>query len=455
MTQSIYFNLLVVILLIFANSFFVASEFAMVKVRKTRLEQLSSEGNSTAKLALGMTEDINDMLAAAQLGITIASIGLGWMGAKTIADFLYDIFTVIFPFMSHDICLVIAVPLAFILITFFEVLLGEQIPKCISLQHTEKMALIVARPMKVMMVVFKPLVWLLATCGDKILELLKIDSADKELVHTPEELDMLVDASYNEGALNETEAEMLHNMFNFSDHTAKQVMTPRTDMVCIESDTPINEIEKFMAENQYTRYPVYEENIDKIIGFVHVKDLYTKIIENRNITLKEIVRPIMLVPETMTLDKLVIEFRKRKSQIGIVVDEFGGTSGLVSLEDVIEEIVGEVQDEFDQDEEIDIKEVAPNTYVANAMMRIDEIAEFFGIEENQFDFDDVETIGGLVVKILGRIAQVGDVVKIDAQGLKFTVQKVEGARITRLVIQKYEPIPQENNEAVKQENNKE
>ena len=151
----------------------------------------------------------------------------------------------------------------------------------------------------------------------------------------------------------------------------------------------------------------------------------------------------MLIPETMTLDNLVIEFRKRKSQIGIVVDEFGGTSGLVTLEDVLEEIVGEVQDEFDEDEELDIKEVAPNTYVASAMVRIDEIAEFFNIEENKFDFEDVETIGGLVVKILGRIAQVGDVVEIKEQGLKFTVQKVEGARVTRLVVQKFDIEPQE------------
>ncbi len=438
MAQSIYFNLFIVILLIFANSFFVASEFAMVKVRKTRLEQLSCEGNSTAKLALKMTDDINDMLAAAQLGITIASIGLGWIGAKTIADILYKVLATVIPFVSHDIWFVISVPVAFILITFFEVLLGEQIPKCVALQNTEKMALIVARPMKLMMVIFKPFVWFLARCSDKILEIFKIENVDNELVHTPEELDMLVDASYNEGELNETEAEMLHNMFNFSDLTAKQVMTPRTDMMCIDTDTSIDEIKTFTAENQYTRYPVYEETIDKILGFIHVKDLYSNILENKDIKLKDIIRPIMLVPETMTLDNLVIEFRKRKSQIGIVVDEFGGTSGLITLEDVIEEIVGEVQDEFDEDEETDIREVAPNTYVANAMMRIDEIAEFFDIEENQFDFEDVETIGGLVVKILGKIAQVGDVVQIEEQGLKFTVQKVDGARVTRLVIQKEE-----------------
>lgn len=439
MAQSIYFNLFVVILLILANSFFVASEFAMVKVRKTRLEQLASEGNSTAKLALKMTEDINGMLAAAQLGITIASVGLGWVGAKTIADILHKVLIVILPFADTSFCLWLSVPISFILITYFEVLLGEQIPKCVALQNAEKTALMVARPMKLTMIVLKPFVWFLATCGDKILELFKLDSCENQLVHTTEELDMLVDASYNEGVLNETEAEMLHNMFKFSDLTAKQVMIPRTDMMCIETVTPLDEIKKITAENQYTRYPVYEESIDRILGFLHVKDLYSKMLENDdNVNIQELLRPIMLIPETMTLDNLIIEFRKRKSQIGIVVDEFGGTSGLITLEDVLEEIIGEVQDEFDEDEEIDIKEVAPNTYVANAMVRIDEIAEFFDIEENHFDFEDVETIGGLVVKILGRLAQVGDVVEIKEQGLKFSVQKIDGARITRLVIQKFE-----------------
>ncbi len=427
MAQSIHY-LILIAFLILANSFFVASEFAMVRVRKTRLEQLSGEGNETAKIALELTEDINGMLAAAQLGITIVSVGLGWVGANTLAK----IFTTVgFPTW-------LAIPVAFVLVTFFEVLLGEQIPKCVALQNSEKAALLIARPMKFMMVVFKPFVWFLATCGDKILELFKIERQETEFVHTTEELDMLVDASYNEGVLNETEAEMLHNMFKFSDLTAKQVMIPRTDMMCIDKETNFEELKKITIENQYTRYPVYEENIDKILGFIHVKDLYALSVKgaDNDVNIQELLRPIMLIPETMTLDNLIIEFRKRKSQIGIVVDEFGGTSGLITLEDVLEEIIGEVQDEFDEDEEIDIKEVAPNTYVANAMMRIDEIAEFFDIEENQFDFEDVETIGGLFVKILGRLAQVGDVVEIKEQGLKFSVQKVDGARITRLVIHK-------------------
>lgn len=427
MAQSIHY-LLLIVLLILANSFFVASEFAMVRVRKTRLEQLSGEGNDSAKIALELADDLNGMLAAAQLGITIVSVGLGWVGASTIAG----IFTRlgIYPWL--------AVPVAFVLVTFLEVLLGEQIPKCVALQNSEKSTLLLARPMKFIMILFKPFVWFLATCGDKILELFKIERQGTEFVHTTEELDMLVDASYNEGVLNETEAEMLHNMFKFSDLTAKQVMIPRTDMMCIDMDTTLSEIKQITVENQYTRYPVYEESIDKILGFIHVKDLYSLCLngDDGNINIPELLRPMMLIPETMTLDNLIIEFRKRKNQIGIVVDEFGGTSGLITLEDVLEEIIGEVQDEFDEDEELDIKEVAPDTYVANAMMRIDEIAEFFDIEENRFDFEDVETIGGLFVKILGRLAQVGDVVEIKEQGLKFSVQKVDGARITRLVIHK-------------------
>ena len=430
--SSIHY-LILIVFLILANSFFVASEFAMVRVRKTRLEQLSSEGNESAKIALELAEDINGMLAAAQLGITIVSVGLGWVGASTLAGI----------FSTIGLPTWLAVPVAFVLVTFFEVLLGEQIPKCVALQNSEKASLMVARPMKFIMIVFKPFVWFLATCGDKILELFKIERQETEFVHTTEELDMLVDASYNEGVLNETEAEMLHNMFKFSDLTAKQVMIPRTDMMCIDMDTNFEELKKITIETQYTRYPVYEESIDKILGFIHVKDLYSLSVHGADNTtnIQELLRPIMLIPETMTLDNLIIEFRKRKSQIGIVVDEFGGTSGLITLEDVLEEIIGEVQDEFDEDEEIDIKEVAPDTYVANAMMRIDEIAEFFDIEDNQFDFEDVETIGGLFVKILGRLAQVGDVVEIKEQGLKFSVQKVDGARITRLVIHKTNVTP--------------
>ena len=430
MAQSVYSKLILIILLILANSFFVASEFSMVRVRKTRLEQLILEGNATAKIALKLAENINDMLAAAQLGITLASVALGWVGAKTLDTILTPIIRDILPFESAAFCTILTFAISFITVTFFEVLIGEQLPKCISLQNTEKVALFVARPMQFVMKLFKPFVWFLSTCSTAILNALNINTSSNDIVHTTEELDMLVDASYNEGELNKTEAEMLHNMFNFSDLTAKQVMTPRTDMMCIEAIKSIDEIKKFTAENQYTRYPVYEETIDKILGFVHVKDLYTKLLENTNIELKDIIRPILLVPETMTLDNLVIEFRKRKSQIGIVVDEFGGTSGLITLEDIIEEIVGDVQDEFDTDEEADIVKTGENEYIANGIMRIDEFANYFSREIPEEE--DVETIAGIILKRLDRMAEVGD--SVDFDNFTLTVEELDGTRIVKIKV---------------------
>ena len=208
-------------------------------------------------------------------------------------------------------------------------------------------------------------------------------------------------------------------------------------MVCIPNDITYEELNKVALENQYTRYPVYEENIDKILGFIHVKDLYSLAMTKEDYSINKLIRPLILIPETMTLDNLIIEFKKRHCQIAVVIDEFGGTSGLITLEDVLEEIIGDVQDEFDEEIEADIEEIGENLYIANAMMRIDEVVEFFDLNESLFEEDDVETIAGLVVKLLGRIAEVGDSVSFN--GLVFTVKEVDGARITKLQIYR-EPV---------------
>lgn len=436
-----FINIFIILFLLFVNAFFVAAEFSLVKVRKTRLEQLCNEGNSNAKKALKLVNDVNRMLAAAQLGVTIASIALGWVAESTIVQIIepfINIFTHSAGKMSAHI---IAVPISFILVTYFHVLLGEQLPKCISLRHPETLSLLIATPMDMFITLFKPFVWLLEVSGNKILAACHANSEDASLVHSTEELDMLVDVSYNEGVLNETEAEMLHNMFKFSDLMAKQVMIPRTDMVCIPNDISYEELTKETLGNQYTRYPVYEDNIDKILGFIHVKDLYTLAMTKDTFSINKLIRPLILIPETMTLDNLIIEFKKRHCQIAVVIDEFGGTSGLITLEDVLEEIIGDVQDEFDEDAEADIKEIGENTYLANAMMRIDEFVEFFGLKESQFEEDDVDTIAGLVVKLLGRIAEVGDSVSFN--GLTFTVKEVDGARITKLQVYR-EPVIETN-----------
>ncbi len=448
-TGNIIFNLFVIIFLLFSNGFFVASEFAMVKVRKTRIEQLVKEGNATAKIAQEALTDLDKFIAAVQLGVTISSIGLGWVGEGTLARIIEPIFAFL-PGISQNIAThTVSVSLSFALITFLHVVIGELIPKSIALEYTEKTALIVARPMQWITVIFNPFIWLLNGFGNSLLKMFHIPHSHKgSMVHSTEELDMLVNASYDGGVLNETEKDMLHNVFKFSDLTAKQVMIPRTDMVCIPEDMSFEDLNNLAAESQYTRYPVYSEDIDHITGLIHVKDLYSLSIKNQERPIKSLLREVLLVPETMTMDTLVLEFKKRKGQMAIVVDEFGGTSGLITLEDVLEEIFGEVQDEFDEEEEVEIKEIEPNRYIANAMMRLDEMAEFFEIPKETIDDDDIDTIGGLVVKLLGRIANVGDSVQFE--NLTFIVREIDGARITKVEIIK----KQEEEENKEEENNK-
>lgn len=429
---SIFFNLFVIALLLFSNGFFVAAEFSMVSVRKTRITQLTNEGNLGAKLALESLKDLDKFIAAVQLGVTISSLGLGWVGEATLVKMVEPLFGFLPANYQLAASHTVSVTIAFSLITVLHVVVGELMPKSIALQYPERTSLLIALPMRLITKLFNPLICILNGLGSFLLRFFKIPTSQtSHLAHSIEELNMLINASYNEGVLNETEKEMLHNVFKFSDLTAKQVMVPRTDMACIPSDITFEELNKLTFESQYTRYPVYEENLDHISGIIHAKDLYALAMKKEAFSVEKILRPVLLVPETITMDKLVLEFKKRQGQMAIVIDEFGGTSGLITLEDVLEEIFGEVQDEFDADEEADIKELSENIYLANAMMRLDEIAEFFEIEIID---EDVDTIGGLVVKLLGRIAEIGDVVEI--QHLKCTVKEIDGARITKLMIER-------------------
>lgn len=429
--NRVFFNLFVITLLLFINGFFVAAEFSMISVRKTRIAQLTKEGNLSAKVALETLRDLDKFIAAVQLGVTISSIGLGWVGEATLANMLEPLFD----FLPHGAQLAavhtLAITTAFALITVLQVVIGELTPKSIALQYPEKISLLIAYPMKIIINLFSPFIWILNHLAGFLLKILKVSqSQTSHLAHSIEELNMLINASYNEGVLNETEKDLLHNVFKFSDLSAKQVMIPRTDMACISSDATFEEINALISESQYTRYPVYEENLDHISGIIHIKDLYESSLREEEFSIEKLLRPVLLVPETITMDKLIREFKKRQSQMAIVIDEFGGTSGLVTLEDVLEEIFGEVQDEFDV-EEADIKEISENKYLANAMMRLDEIAEFFDMEIID---EDVDTIGGLVIKLLGRIAQVGD--SAEFQKLEFNVKEIDGARITKLLITK-------------------
>ena len=286
--------------------------------------------------------------------------------------------------------------------------------------------------MHIMMVIFKPFVWILTFSGNSILKMFHVcDSSAAQLAHTTQELDLIVDASLDQGVLNETEAEFIHNMFKFSDLTAKQVMIPRTDIVCLPYDISFDELKKIMFESQYTRYPVYKDSMDKIIGFIHVKDIYSLSVSGKPYSIDNLLRPILLVPETMTLDNLIIEFRKRRAQLAIVVDEFGGTSGIITLEDVLEEIIGEVQDEFDDDEEAEIKQLGNGIYEICGKVRLDEFCDFFEINLSD---DDINTVGGYIIKNLGRIAEENDT--IEDEFFKYCVTQTDSGRILKIRAEK-------------------
>ena len=437
---SLGFNLTLVVILLLTNAFFVASEFALVRVRKTRLTQLANEGNSNAKIALKAVDEkeIDKYLAATQLGITLASLGLGWVGEAALVKLILPIFNFI-PWVDAQLATAhtISACIAFTAITLFHVVLGELMPKSLALQFTEKTALVVARPMRFAAIVFKPFIFILNGFGNYLLKLIHVEPNRQHSTHSTEELNMLINSSYNEGVINETEKDMLQNVFKFSDLCAKQVMVPRTDITCIPVDITIDELNKITCESQYTRYPVYENDLDNIVGILHIKDIYASSLKGA-FDITKLIRKPMLVPETVNIDRLVLDFKKKQSQMAIVIDEFGGTAGIITLEDVLEEIFGEVQDEFDSDEEEDLIKISENCYEVNAMMRTDELSEFFNVN---IEDEDVDTIGGFVVKQLGRLAEKNDVVI--HENLEFFVKEISKTRITKLRINIIPPAVQE------------
>lgn len=429
---SLILNLFIITFLLLLNGFFVAAEFALVGVRKTRIVQLSNEGNFDAKLALDAVKNIDRYIAAVQLGITISSLGIGWVGESTIARLIHPLFGFLPDSFESFTTHTVAITIAFALITVLHVVIGELMPKSIALQFPEGTTLFVAKPMYVVTRLFAPMIFLLNGLGNILLRMCRIEPASgHHMVHSTEELNMLIDASYKGGVLNEKETEMLQNVFKFSDLTAEQIMIPRPDMVCIPLDISQENLSKIIIENQYTRYPVYGCDLDHIVGFLHIKDIYPIIAEHKKIELSSILREAFFIPETMTIDNLAVEFQKRRFQMAIVVDEFGGTSGLVTLEDVLEEIFGEVQDEFDEEEK-DVKQTGDNVYEICGKMRTDEFNEYFNVSLD--DDEDVKTIGGYFVKKLGRIAAEND--EVSDEFFTYRVVKTDSTRVLKLRIER-------------------
>ena len=422
-------KLVAVVVLVLANGFFVAAEFSLVSVRNTRIAELVAQGNVSAIAVQKALQNPDRVIAATQLGITIASLGLGWIGEPALAHLLLPVVNLFPASIQSGVSHTISVALAFFIITFLHVVVGELAPKSIALQYPEKTSLVVAGPTLWTEWLFKPAIWALNGAGSALLRLAGIQpAAGHELVHSVEELKMLVTASTAGGVVEAEESEMLHAIFDFGELLVRQVMIPRTEIVGVEADLPLEYITALVNESTFTKFPVYDDDLDQILGILHVKDLLLAMQKPgwESITSRSLVREPIYVPETISVGTLLHQFRSNRQHIAIVLDEFGGTAGLVTLEDLVEEIVGEVSDPFDRFTP-EIQALPDGTVLIDGLTLIEEVNERLGLNLEDRAYD---TIAGYVLGKLGHIPLVKEGVEQD--GLRFQVEAMDGMRIARL-----------------------
>jgi CBS domain containing-hemolysin-like protein len=423
--MEIFINLLIVLLLVFMNGFFVATEFAMVKVRKSRINTLALEGNIAAKYTKKVVNDLNSYLSACQLGITLASLGLGWIGEPAIAAMVTPLFRQfnIPEATIHSISFV----LGFSIITAFHIVLGELVPKSMAIISAEKIALWTALPLVFFYKATYPIMWLFNHSTNLILGIFGISQVDEhESAHTDAEIMLIVEESYKSGLIDKTELTFMDNIFDFSEKSVREIMIPRPDMVCIFKEDSLEEILEIAMREELTRYPVCENNKDNIIGFIHIKDLYKLKIQGKEKSIDSIIRSIIFVPESVSISVLFKQFQKEKAQLAIAFDEYGGTGGLVTIEDILEEIVGEIQDEFD-DEVEQIQEVEEGTYSIDGRVHIEDVNELLNID---IESNNIDTIGGWIYSKIEDSPQVNQ--KIKYNKYEFLITKCDKQRISRI-----------------------
>jgi CBS domain containing-hemolysin-like protein len=425
--MEIFINLFIVLLLVFMNGFFVATEFAMVKVRKSRIETLALGGNSAAKYTKKVVNDLNSYLSACQLGITLASLGLGWIGEPAIAAMITPLFR---HFNVPEVTIhSISFALGFSIITGFHIVLGELVPKSMAILSSEKIALFTALPLVIFYKATFPIMWLFNHSTNLLLGIFGFSQVDEhESAHTDAEIMLLVEDSYKHGLIDKTELTFVDNIFDFSEKSVKEIMTPRTDMICLFKDDPFDKTLEIAMEEELTRYPVCVQNKDNVIGFVHIKDLYKLKIQGNEKNIDNIIRNIIFIPKSISISILFKRFQKEKAQLAVVVDEYGGTAGLVTIEDILEEIVGEIQDEFD-DEVDQIQELEKGVYSIDSRVLIEDVNELLNIN---IDSDDIDSIGGWIYSKLETSPQINQ--KIQYNEYEFLITKCSKQRISRITV---------------------
>jgi magnesium and cobalt exporter, CNNM family len=428
---TLLIQLLAVAALLLLNAFFVAAEYGLVTARRTRITELEQQGSRRARAVLRITANPPRFIAAMQLGVTLTSLGIGAVGEHAVAQILDPV-----------LATVVAFGLAFLLITYLHVVVGELVPKGIALGNPDATALAVSGPVRAFFFLFKPLIWILERSTEFSLRALGLQppGAERE-VYSEAEIRMLLSRSAEEGELQKQEQEMLYKVFDFADKEVSAVMVPRPEVVALSVDLPPEDCLAAVIDSPYTRYPVYRDSPDDIIGILHVRDLFSALNDRgiANVRIEELLRPPLIVPETKDLAAMLAEFRRTNQHMAIVVDEYGEMEGIVTLEDLLEEIVGEIEDEFDLPDE-SVERIDDETILIDGTFPIDDFNEQFGTE---LPVEDYHSMGGFVFGLLGRAPELGDTVEYD--GMHFQVVEVEGSRITRLAVKFTEPpeMPQE------------
>jgi CBS domain containing-hemolysin-like protein len=426
-------RLLAIVLLVLLNGFFVGAEFALVRSRRTRLDGMARGGDRLAGLALRATSNIPALLSASQLGVTLASLGLGYAAQSVLTGAVASALTRLPAPVEVSVRLAIAGTVSFVVITYLHVVFGEIAPKAAALRHPEGLARWLVPPLMLWAVLVTPATTLLVSSSQLVLRLFGQHgtASSEESLHSPEELRLLVEQSQEGGALERRDAALIEGVFEFSEKNAREVMTPRTEIVALPVEATLVETLAAANEHGFSRYPVYDETIDNIIGVVLAKDLL-KVDRDRpeSFTLRAVMRPVHVVPGSREVEEVLADFKRLKEHMAVVLDEYGGTAGIVTMEDLLEEIVGEILDESDEAEETPLPS-RPGEVIVAGSTHIGELNDRYSLTVPE---DDYTTIGGFVFGALGRVPAVGD--RVSAGGATFTVHEMDGRRVEALAVDK-------------------
>jgi len=410
------FNLVIIAILIAFTAFFVASEFAIIRVRSSKIDQLVEEGNKNAIAAKKIITHLDEYLSACQLGITITALGIGWLGEETIHEILSPLFQLIH--IPETAVTIISFSLSFAIITFLHVVVGELAPKTFAIHKAEAITLLSARPLIAFYKVLFPFIWVLNGSARVITRMFGLKPvSENDLAHSEEELRIIVSESFKSGEINQSEFKYVNKIFDFDDRIAKEIMVPRTEIISLEQASSLDNLMEVIQGEQFTRYPITDGDKDHIIGMINVKEIMTALIRSKDLSAKKLdsyIRPVIRVIETIPIHDLLVKMQKERIHMAILMDEYGGTSGLVTVEDIIEEIVGDIRDEFDMDEIPSIQKVKENHFILDAKLLITQVNSLLSIE---LDDEDIDTLGGWILTS-NYDATEGDILTFDSYSFK-------------------------------------